>query len=315
MTDSSNPASSTPQLPTSPATANNEPQASGVAAEQSSLEPVPTELQTPANTTGQQPFAHNPNHEQNEVAGASRGEFGRQSDQGITQGGYGAELSRGNATYAGTLDTPVPTTGYIGERQQQPNDFVSNENGSYGTQPVGATAPSGSAVGTDFANDNAAPKGTDSGYAENYGTSSLGEARAGSGQPDASHRNQQEDYRPNHPEGGPEGLRTGVAPTNTSQGSNEADATPTRGSRSGYQAAGSPDAQGGQQSGFGSKGGSYNDEYASAAPNDQQEGAPTRGDYDSQDAARNYGGASDDRTGSGEGTDYGPMPTRSGGAD
>ncbi|MBX0291031.1 hypothetical protein K3G63_11305 [Hymenobacter sp. HSC-4F20] len=275
----------------------------------------PRELQAPANTTGQQPFAHDPNHDQNEVAGASRGEFGRQSNQGVTQGGYGNEASRGAATYAGSLDTPAPTTGYIGEREQRPAGFPDSSNGSYGTQPVGATPPSTSAVGAEFANDNAAPKGSDSGYADNYGTSSLGGAHAGSGLPDTSQRNQREDYRPNHPESGPQGQQTGVAPSNSSQGTNEADATPTAGSRSGYQAAGSPDAQGSQQSGFGSKGGSYNDEYDAAESGDQTDSSPARGDYNSQEEARNYGGASDERTNSARNPDYGPMPGRTGSPD
>ncbi|WP_139925839.1 hypothetical protein [Hymenobacter sp. DG01] len=275
-------------------------------------EAEPHELQAPANTTGQQPFAHDANHEQNEVAGASRGEFGRQSDQGITHAGYGAELSRGNQTYAGTLDTPAATTGYIGEREQRQSGFADTSNGSHGTQPVGGTAPAGSAVGTQFANDNAAPQGPDSGFAENYGTSSVGGTWAGSGQPDATQRNQREDYRPSHPDGGPEGQRTGVAPNNTSQGSGEADATPTSGSRSGYDAADSPDAQGSEKTGFGSKGGSYNDEYDAANNGNQPDSSPSRGDYTRQDAAPNYGGASDDRTNSDRNPDYGPMPGRPG---
>lgn len=275
-------------------------------------ETEPQELQAPANTTGQQPFAYDANHDQNEVAGASRGEFGRQSDQGITHAGYGAEPGRGDATYAGTLETPAATTGYIGEREQRPAGFADTTNGSYGTQPVGGASPSHSGVGTRFANDNAAPQGPDSGYADNYGTSSLGGDRAGNGQPIADQRNQREDYRPNHPDGGPEGQRTGVAPNNTSQGTDEADATPTTGSGSGYQAAGSPDAQGSEQTGFGSKGGSYNDEYDAASNGNQPDSSPSRGDYTRQDAAPNYGGASDDRTNTERNPDYGPMPGRPG---
>ncbi|RPD50144.1 hypothetical protein DNI29_04930 [Hymenobacter sediminis] len=289
-----------------------EPNAAASQAAPTANEIEPHELSAPANTTGQQPFAHDANHDQNEVAGASRGEFGRQSDQGVTHAGYGAELSRGNATYAGTLDTPAATTGYIGEREQRQSGFADSTNGSHGTQPVGGTSPSSSGVGTQFANDNAAPQGPDSGYADNYGTSSLGGNRAGNGQPIASQRNQQEDYRPSHPDGGPEGQRTGVAPNNTSQGTDEADATPTTGSGSGYQAAGSPDAQGGEQTGFGSKGGSYNDEYDAANNGNQPDSSPSRGDYTRQDAAPNYGGASDDRTNTERNPDYGPMPGRPG---
>lgn len=269
----------------------------------------PEPLRAPANTTGQQPFAHDPNHEQNELAGPDRGEFGRQASQGSTQGGYGNELSRGAQTYAGSVEAPPATTGYEGERQQRPAGFPDTGNGSYGTQPTGATQPAGSAVGPGYVNDNAAPKGTDSGFAPNYGTSSLG-GSSNQAQPDTQQRNQREDYRPGHPEGGLEGLRTGVAPTNTSQGTGEADATPTSGTRSGYQAAGSPDAQGSQEEGFGSKGGSYNDEYDEAAPKDGS-GSPARGDYSQQDAARNYGGASDDRTHPNQSPDYGSAPQHS----
>lgn len=268
----------------------------------------PTELQAPANTPSQQPFVHDRNHDQNEVAGASRGEFGRQSDQGTTQGGYGNELSRGAATYAGPLDQPAATSGYVGEREQRPSDHASAENGSFGTQAVGSGQPAGSAVGTHFANDNAAPKGPDSGFADNYGTTSLGGVAAPAKTTDGS-RNQREDYTPNHPEGGPQGLRTGVAPSNASQGTAEADATPTNGPGSGYQAAGSADAQGSAEKGFGSKGGSYNDEYDAANPS-QTAGSPARGDFDKQDAARNYGGASDDRTNPEQSPDYGAAPGR-----
>ncbi|MCA8831524.1 hypothetical protein [Hymenobacter pini] len=272
---------------------------------------VPAPLQTPANTTGQQPFAHDFNHEQNELSGASRGEFGRQSAQGVTQGGYGNEPSRGSATYAGSLDTPPATTGYVGEREQRPAGFASDENGSFGTQPVGATLPAGSAVGAHFVNDNAAPKGTDSGFAPDYGTSSLGGAPAASGDVTNQQRNQREDYTPNHPEGGPRGLHTGVAAPNAPEATDEAEATPNREPRSGYTAAGSPDAQGGAEKGFGSKGGSYNDEY-DAAQSSQQAGSPARGDFDRQEGARNYGGASDDRTHPDNSPDYGSAPGRTG---
>lgn len=283
----------------------------GSADEQENKEAPPQELQAPQNTTGQQPFAHDPNHYQNEVAGASRGEFGRQADLGATQGGYGNELSRGADTYAGSLNTPAATTGYIGEREQRSAGFADTGNGSFGTQPVGAGSPAGSAVGPGYVNDNAAPTGPDSGFADNYGTSSVGGRTTGNAQPNPGQRNQQEDYRPNHPDGGPDGLRTGVAPTNSAQGADEADATPTAGSRSGYEAAISePQAQGSEATGFGSKGGSYNDEYDSANPNATGQGSPSRGDYDSQQAERNYGGASDDRTHPDDSTDYGPMPGR-----
>ncbi|RSK35381.1 hypothetical protein [Hymenobacter metallilatus] len=275
---------------------------------------MPAELHTPANTTAQQPFAQDRNHAQNEVAGASRGEFGRQSDQGSTQGGYGNEASRGAATYAGTLDTPPATSGYVGEREQRQAGFASEENGSFGTQAVGAGTPTGSSVGAHFANDNAAPQGPDSGFAPDYGTSSLGGAPNAGAQPVPSQRNQQEDYTPNHPEGGPQGLRTGAAPTNAPAATDEAEATPSEGTRSGYTAGGSPDAQGGSEKGFGSKGGSYNDEYDAAAPS-QPAGSPARGDFGREDGAQNYGNASDDRTQPEQSPDYGPAPGRSGSPD
>lgn len=297
-----------------PATPANEPAASQHNATNTEQNSAPAELQTPANTPGQQPSANDFNHEQNEVAGASRGEFGRQSEQGVTQGGYGNEASRGGATYAGTLETPAATTGYVGEREQRPAGPSSNENGSFGTQPAGAGGPSGSAVGTHFANDNAAPKGPDSGFAADYGTSSLGGSLAQDAQPAAGQRNQHEDYTPNHPEGGPQGLHTGAEPTNADDAAGEAEGTPNRGPRSGYTAAGSPDAQGGAEKGFGSKGGSYNDEYDSAKTG-QAGGSPAQGDFDRQDAARNYGGASDDQTRKEQSPDYGPTPGRSGSPD
>ncbi|MFD2785378.1 hypothetical protein [Hymenobacter rubripertinctus] len=266
---------------------------------------MPIELQTPDNTAAGQPVAHDRNHEQNEVAGASRGEFGRQSDQGLTQGGYGNELSRGTATYAGPPVQAAATTGYVGERAQTAAGVPSDENGSFGTEAVGAGQPAGSSVGAAFANDNAAPQGPDSGYADNYGTSSLGGQPNESPRPEPGQRNQHEDYTPGHPEAGPEGLRTGAQPTNATYGADEAAATPPAGEPNGYEAAGSADAQGDEKVGFGSKGGSYNDEYDDARPA-QSAGSPARGDYEKQDAAPNYGEASDERTDNPDSPDYGP---------
>ncbi len=268
---------------------------------------LPPELRAPANTPSEQPVAHDRNHEQNEVAGASRGEFGRQDLGGATKGGYSDEPSRGNQTYAGPVAEPAATTGYEGERAQTDRGFPSAENGSFGTVAVGAGDTPGSAVGTDFGNDNDAPQGTDSGYAANYGTSSLGGTRNTSAQPDTTHRNQREDYTPGHPAGGPAGQRTGQAPTNAGTGRDEAEATPpTTADRSGYEAAGSANSEGGEAEGFGTKGGSYNDEYDGAEAG--QPGSPAKGDLEKQDGAKNYGSASDQRTNAPNSPDYGSAP-------
>ncbi|TGD81186.1 hypothetical protein [Hymenobacter wooponensis] len=271
----------------------------------------PHNLQTPANTTGQQPFANDRNHEENELQSPSRGEFGRQATQGVTQGGYGNELSRGAETYAGTLNTPGATTGYDGEREQKPAGFHEPMGSRYGAEVDPAIIQENSAVSPGFANDNAAPKGLDSGYSENYGTSSLGggtQNGTAAAQPDAQQRNQSEDYRPGHPEQGPAGLDTGRGATGPANGDQEAGTSNTGGTRSGYNATGSS-AQGSDQKGFGSKGGSYNDEYDSAN-NSGQPGSPSRGDYDKQDAAQNYGGAAGDRNSQQESPDYGSAPRR-----
>ncbi|SDY72425.1 hypothetical protein [Hymenobacter psychrophilus] len=271
---------------------------------------LPPELRTPANTPAEQPVANDEfNHDQNEVSGASRGEFGRQSDHGATQGGYGNEASRGADTYAGPPVQAPATSGYEGERAQTEEGFPSTENGSFGTVAVGAghDAP-GSAVGPQFGNDNDAPNGSGSAYAPNYGTSSLGGPPNPAPEPDEKHRNQHEDYTPGHPEGGPAGQRTGQAPSNTSYGRDEADATaPTHADRSGYEAAGSPDSEGSESQGFGTKGGSYNDEYDDSEP-DTVAGSPAKGDFDRQQAARNYGQASDERTNASDSPDYGATP-------
>ncbi|NVO83278.1 hypothetical protein [Hymenobacter terrestris] len=271
---------------------------------------LPIELRTPDNTAAGQPVANDEfNHEQNEVAGASRGEFGRQSDQGATQGGYGNEASRGIDTYAGPPVQAPATSGYVGERAQNNDGFPSTENGSFGTVAVGAghNAPE-SAVGPLFGNDNDAPTGTGSAYAQNYGTSSLGGQSNAETEGADMQRNQREDYMPGHPEGGPVGQRTGQAPGNAGHGSDEAGATPpTRADRSGYEAAGSPDSQGSEQEGFGTKGGSYNDEYDDSQPSGT-EGSPAKGDFDKQQGAKNYGAASDERTDSPNSPDYGSVP-------
>lgn len=271
---------------------------------------LPPALQTPANTPAEQPVANDEfNHEQNEVAGASRGEFGRQSDQGATQGGYGNEASRGVDTYAGPPVQAPATSGYVGERAQTKDGIPSTENGSFGTVAVGAghDAPE-SAVGPLFGNDNDAPKGVGSAYAPNYGSSSLGGQSNTEPGPNEQHRNQREDYIPGHPEGGPDGQRTGQAQGNAGYGRGEADATPpTSADRSGYEAAGSANSEGSEPQGFGSKGGSYNDEYANSEPA-ATDGSPAKGDFDKQQAARNYGQASDERTNAPDSPDYGAAP-------
>lgn len=274
---------------------------------------VPAALQTPDNSPAGQPVANDEfNHQQNDVAGASRGEFGRQASQGATQGGYGNEASRGTDTYAGTLVQAPATSGYEGGRLPADQGDASAENGSFGTVAVGAGHDTpASAVGPAFGNDNDAPKGPDSGYAANYGTSSLGGSvnPTTADAPDTAARNQREDYTPGHPEGGPAGQRTGEAPTNATYGRDEAGApAPTSADRSGYEAAGSPNSQGDEKDGFGSAGGSYNDEYSSTESDKTTDSSPAKGDHDQQDAARNYGQASDERTNASDSPDYGAAP-------
>ena len=269
---------------------------------------MPPALRTPANTAAEQPVAHDRAHEQNEVAGASRGEFGRQSDQGATQGGYGDEVSRGLDTYAGPPVQAPATTGYVGERAQTDVGFPATGNGSFGTVAVGAGFNPESAVGRAFGNDNDAPLSTGSGYADTYGTSSLGGLPNSGAQPERNQRNQQEDYTPGHPADGPAGQRTGQAPTNAGYGHDEAGAVPpTTADRNGYQAAGSANSEGSTREGFGSKGGSYNDEYDSSEP-DSRDSSPAKGDQTQQETAKNYGKTSDERTNDPDSPDYGAAP-------
>lgn len=300
-----------PEHADSAASSPHNPSTSDAASTAPSGQPTnPDYLLAPPNAGTSGPVAGDPDHVQNELMGPDRGEFGRHAS-GATHGGYGGVQpgrEEGGA-YSGPLGAVPATTGYDGERAQTSAGFADNSNGSFGSQPE--QAPTNSTVSPTYANDNAAPKGPDSGFAADYGTTSLGgSTSAGQAAPAAAQRNQTEDYRPGHPEQGPQGLTTGAAPTNTAQGRNEADTTPSNpGQRSGYQAAGSPDSQGSQQTGFGSRGGSYNDEYDAASDAGAQ-GSPSRGDYDQQGAAQNYGGAAADRTDSPDTPDYGPAPTR-----
>jgi hypothetical protein len=73
---------------------------------------------------------------------------------------------------------------------------------------------------------------------------------------------------------------------------------------------------GNSNQGYGSQGGSYNDAYDDSR-RDSRAGSPARGDYTSQDAARNYGpGARDERRrGHDDQNDYGPAPRRNAGRD
>ncbi|UOQ79814.1 hypothetical protein [Hymenobacter sp. 5414T-23] len=181
----------------------------------------------------------------------------------------------------------------------------------YGAEVDPAITHEKSTVSPGFANDNAAPRGLDSGYSENYGTSSLGGGTTNgtaAAQPDTQQRNQAEDYRPGHPEQGPRGLDTGRGANEPARGRQEAGTSDAETTRSGYNATGSS-AQGSDQNGFGSKGGSYNDEYDSSS-DDSHTASPARGDYDKQDAAQNYGGAAGDKNNRQDSPDYGPAPSR-----
>lgn len=232
----------------------------------------------------------------NQDSDASRGEFGVESQQGTTHGGFGnqnrvADYEPRNSAedqyYGGPGAPGVQDNAY---RRYDGHDDRANARAEYGYEQ-GAPAGGPSIAGaTAHLNDNGSPEGTDSGFASDYGRTSLpnvGGSNAQTAEPLARHRNQTEDYVPTP---GAANSPSGTAAADD-PGRNLANETPdyhTGDDRNGYTQAQAN--KGDSSQGVGSRGGSYNDAYDDSKAGSTA-GSPAAGDQRREDIAGNYGSA------------------------
>lgn len=282
---------------------------------------------------------HDQRRRDNQDSDPNRGEFGVESQQGTTHGGFGnqnrvADYEPRNSAedqyYGGPGAAGVQDNAY---RRYDGQDARSDARTEYGFEPGAAIASGnseptaapaaqrgelGSPTGdnrnqpdrTDAASahqvDNGSRKGPDSGFAADYGHTSLPGTGGdtASAQPIAEHRNQTEDYLPTpsntdsqgHATAPPATTETRAAQPTGSEGygdrnrdqPNEAPDFRTGDERNGYA---QPQARPGDAAqGLGSRGGSYNDAYDDSKPGSQA-GSPAAGDQRREDRAANYGEA------------------------
>ena len=241
---------------------------------------------------------------ENQDSNPNRGEFGAQDPDGSTHGGYGGQNRAADYEpraspedqYYGGPGAPGPQANAY--RAYEGRDERPDPRTEYGFAVGAAPTPGASApvlAANSNQNDNGARPGPDSGYANDYGHTSLrGEASnaAAAARPEAGQRNQTEDYLPTQgdtdaPSRQPDAQvdqNTNLAGT---PGPRSADAEqPAPNERTGYvQAPGGDTAQG-----MGSRGGSYNDAYDDSRPGSTT-GSPAKGDQRREDMAQNYGAA------------------------
>lgn len=288
---------------------------------------------------GTQDSYHDQCRRDNQDSDANRGEFGVESQNGTTHGGFGnqnrvadyeprdsaedryyggpgAPGVQENAyrAYDGQDARPDARTEYGFERgtgpslsSGEPAAAPTAQRGELGSpagdnrnQPDRADAASAHQV------DNGSRKGSDSGFAADYGHTSLPDAGAGtlSAQPVAGHRNQTEDYLPTPSDTDSQGHATvpaaaidarGTQPASSEgygdRGRHDPQEVPdyqTGDDRNGYtqQQANNGDAD----QGMGSRGGSYNDAYDDSKPGSNA-GSPAAGDQRREDRDANYGAA------------------------
>ncbi|OUJ75374.1 hypothetical protein [Hymenobacter crusticola] len=284
---------------------------------------------------------------ENQISGASRGEFGTQ-DHGNTQGGYGNQFRATNESGNYTLSNGPQENSYqnySGRDDSYRQGQQSSTQVVYGQDnlPYEQLQPNAQAGndGSTYLNDNGSGYGRSRGYSADYGTSSLTDSNMGTTPTNrsdlgAQQRNQNEDrnssrggYDNQDRTQGGNGQQTSRDEREDSY--NQAAGIPDPNSRSTYQQpsardeeenktnrSGSGDGQGDYNGktteGFGSQGGSYDDEYASSDPNSKQ-GAPVRGDYDNADKAKNYGAEKREEYRAEDKEDYGSAPRRNQGRD
>jgi hypothetical protein len=275
---------------------------------------------------------------ENQDSDPNRGEFGVQDLGGTTHGGFGNQNRL--ADYEPNNTAEDKYYGGPGRPGEQDNAYRSydgrdarpDSRTEYGFEPGTAAVPV--AGGNPRLNDNGSPKGPDSGYAADYGHTSLRSGdvsgpRAGNAS-QGEHRNQTEDYMPaesgtNEKEGRHD---SGTYSTNQPEmadqrgqgygdrSRNQPNSVPdnnTGSERNGYT---QPEAnKGDARQGIGSRGGSYNDAYDDSKPGSTT-GSPAQGEQRAEDKAQNYGSAArqENRTGDEDSADHG-APRRNAGRD
>ena len=283
---------------------------------------------------------HDQARRDNQDSDANRGEFGAESQAGTTHGGFGnqnrvADYEPRNSAedryyggpgapgvqdnayraYDGRDERPDARTEYGFERGTapapsggEPVAASTAQRGELGS-PAGdnRNQPDRADAASAHQDDNGSRKGPDSGFAADYGHTSLPNAGAdaSSAQPVAEHRNQNEDYLPTPSDTDSQGRATAPAATAADargtqpassegygdRGRNEPNAVPdfqTGSDRNGYTQ--QPANNGDAAQGVGSRGGSYNDAYDDSKPGSNA-GSPAVGDQRSEDLDANYGAA------------------------
>lgn len=259
---------------------------------------------------------------ENQRSDANRGEFGVQDEGGTTHGGFGNQNRLADYEPDNTAeDRYYGGPGAPGEqanayRSYDGRDDRPDDRASYGfvrgTDPATPASPEVAASPSAHLDDNGSAQGPGSGYAADYGHTSLpgAEAPRPNAQPVPDHRNQTEDYLPvahgNDAQGHREERHPGYS-TNTPEMADQRGQQPATGqgygdkgrhlpnetpdmatgdARNGYNNA--TDNKGNTSKGIGSKGGSYNDQYDDSEP-DSTAGSPAKGDERIEDRSQNYG--------------------------
>ncbi|MDO7849342.1 hypothetical protein Q5H92_23465 [Hymenobacter sp. M29] len=270
----------------------------------------------------------------NQDSAAARGEFGAQGEGGNTHGGFGNQnrladyepRSSAEDKYYGGPGAPGPQDNAY--RDYDGHDQRPDARTEYGFE-AGNTVSLDPSAKTADTNDNGSPKGTDSGYASDYGHTSLRSAASSTPQGDAAgldRRNQTEDYMPApaspanatagtaNPEAGSQHSASGQGYGDRGRNQPNETANPSTGdARNGYNS--TEVNKGDENKGIGSKGGSYNDQYDDSQPNSRA-GSPAKGEERTEDRAQNYGqeARQENRAGEDNAADHG-APNRNAGRD
>ncbi|MBH8559306.1 hypothetical protein I7X13_14685 [Hymenobacter sp. BT442] len=280
---------------------------------------------------------HDQDRRENQDSDPNRGEFGAQDLGGTTHGGFGNQNRLADYEPNNTAeDNYYGGPGRPGEqdnayRSYDGRDARPDRRTEYGFEAGTTTNSMGNGSNPRF-NDNGSPKSVDSGFAADYGHTSLRSGDA-SGQrtgnvAEGEHRNETTDYMP--AEGGAnekEGRHdSGTYSTNQPEmanqrgqgygdrGRNQPNSVPdnnTGSERNGYT---QPEANKGDAGqGIGSRGGSYNDAYDDSKAGSTA-GSPAKGEQRAEDTAHNYGSAArqENRTGDEDSADHG-APRRNAG--
>ena len=349
--------------------------------QQENKEANPSDLTPPVTYGGNfsnstQGSYHDQSRRDNQDSDPNRGEFGAQDLGGTTHGGFGNQNRLADYEPHGTPEDRY--YGGPGRPGRQDNAYRSYdgrderpdtrheygfERGSAAANPSGEAAepghlqgerfdgpnadnrnqPNRADINSAYQNDNGSAPTKDSGFAHDYGHTSLrGEATSGAGTPardggraGTDRRNQTEDYLPaqggfdkqghreeqhpgystNDPEVADQrGQRPASSLGYSDRGREEPGQTPdfrTGDDRNGYVQANGGDAA----QGLGSRGGSYNDAYDDSRPGSKA-GSPAQGEQRTEDRDKNYGSAArqENRSGDADDADHG-SPRRNAGRD